>query len=136
MTTIICYLWAISSAISICLLWMGLICLIVSIIHICCNISDRNDRNRDEEEILPLKKIVSPGKKIIFAFIFFIMSSLIPNKEDIALIYVAPKIVNSEVIRKDFPEIFELGTKILRNKLKEVSKEEVKESLIKENVKK
>lgn len=129
MTTIICYLWAISNNLSCCFLWLGAISLIASIAYLACNLVERYEGSPEEESIKKLQVIFAPGARIITAIIFFILSAMTPPKDDIAMVYIAPKIIDSKVIQKDFPEIFELGTKILKNRLEQVSGNKVTENV-------
>ncbi len=38
-----------------------------------------------------------------------LLSALIPCKKDIAMIYIVPKIANSDIIQKDVPEMYDLA---------------------------
>jgi len=62
--------------------------------------------------------------KVLFPtfIISTIFAVFVPTTKEMALIYVAPKLVNSSIVREDIPKIYELGV----DKLKEIiSKKEL-----------
>jgi hypothetical protein len=45
------------------------------------------------------------------------LSIIIPTEKEIAIMYALPKIINSNVIQKDMPELYDLGLKYLKEEL-------------------
>lgn len=63
-------------------------------------------------------------KGLLFPWIFAILGVLfIPTSKEMAMIYVVPSITESQVIKQDLPEIYDLGVKSLKNWLKDKSEE-------------
>lgn len=46
-----------------------------------------------------------------------VLHALIPNSKNLALIYVLPRIAESQAIQKDLPELYNLALSNLKNKL-------------------
>jgi hypothetical protein len=71
-------------------------------------------------------------KKVKFSFIFLwlvgaflqLTSPLIPTSRNLATIIVAPEIVNSSVIQRDLPELYDVGVKALKESLAGKKKED------------
>jgi membrane-associated HD superfamily phosphohydrolase len=78
-----------------------------------------------EDELDIIKKII---KKIIIAFcLFSILLILIPTKKDAAMIYIIPKISQSETfntLSKETPEITKLALEALKETLLDITKKE------------
>lgn len=57
------------------------------------------------------------------ALLFLTLTVLIPTTRQFALIYIIPKVVNSDFVQKDIPaesrELYELGKDILKQTIKE-----------------
>ena len=55
--------------------------------------------------------------------LFLVLTVLIPTTRQFALIYIIPKVVNSDFVQKDIPaesrELYELGKDILKQTIKE-----------------
>lgn len=61
-------------------------------------------------------------KKYVFCliacgFITIGVNVITPTKNDIAIMYVVPKIANSEVVSKDCPELAKLGIEVLKKQM-------------------
>lgn len=50
----------------------------------------------------------------------------VPSSKEMAMIYVVPNITESQVVKQDIPEIYDLGVKALKDWLKKETKEETK----------
>lgn len=46
-----------------------------------------------------------------------LVAVLLPNKEALAMIYIVPKLAESELIKKDVPEIYDLAVQVLKKNL-------------------
>lgn len=57
-------------------------------------------------------------RSLIAGLIFLITSALMPSSKTIAVMVVAPAIINSEPIQKDLPEIYQLAKDALKSTLK------------------
>lgn len=53
----------------------------------------------------------------ITGIVVIVLSVLTPTKKDTAIIYVVPKLVNSEIVMKDCPELAKLGIEALKQQL-------------------
>lgn len=51
------------------------------------------------------------------AFVACAVAVLLPSKRDAAMIYVVPKLDNSEVIKRDIPDIYNMAIERLKNEL-------------------
>lgn len=49
--------------------------------------------------------------------IFGALSTFTPNSKEFAMMYVLPKVINSQCIQKDFPELYDLAMKAIKEKL-------------------
>ena len=65
-----------------------------------------------------LKKVLIPYIALIFLYIFT------PSGKELAAIYVLPKVVESDVVQEDLPEIYELAKERLKELLTEENKNE------------
>lgn len=71
----------------------------------------------DEKELNIMKKWI---KGLLLPWIFVLLGVLfIPTSKELAMIYVVPSITESQVIKQDLPEIYDLGVKSLKNWLKD-----------------
>lgn len=96
-----------TSVISIvCLMWAGLIYVITATQD--CDTEVRNECIKELYADLSLKVGV----------ISMLLAVFVPTTKQAALIYIAPKIINNEVI-ENVPEITKLGTEYLKELLKE-----------------
>lgn len=67
------------------------------------------------------------GKKItkatgIIATLALTISLFIPTSKEMAMIYVVPHLAESQVVKQDIPEIYDLGVKSLKDWLKKETK--------------
>lgn len=59
-------------------------------------------------------------KGLLLPWIFVLLGVLfIPTSKELAMIYVVPSITESQVVKQDLPEIYDLGVKSLKNWLKD-----------------
>ena len=54
---------------------------------------------------------------VVYGLITTGVNIIIPTKNDIAIMYVVPKIANSEVVSKDCPELAKLGIEVLKKQM-------------------
>lgn len=58
-------------------------------------------------------------KILFFPWVFSLLGiTFIPTSKEMAMIYVVPNIAESQVIRQDIPEIYDLGVNALKDWLK------------------
>lgn len=75
----------------------------------------------DDKEKAFFKKGIKPC--LVVLIVSFLSVLLVPNKDDMALIYVVPKMAQSETfkhITESTPEITKLGLEVLQKELKEL----------------
>jgi len=78
-----------------------------------------------------IKDIPGKMKKFLFPKLYIgliLLAVFIPSKRDMALMYVVPKVVDSQVIQKDFPDLYNIGMRALNASAKEIIKEEIKDT--------
>lgn len=69
------------------------------------------------------KEFLKHIKINIWASIVLLCATVIvPTQKEIAIIYVVPKIINSEAVKKDLPEIYDLGVNYIKEQLKKEEK--------------
>jgi len=79
-----------------------------------------NDKGVDKE----LKPVFSSISKwsLLFSLpailLLGTLSSVLPSSKTVALMYVLPEIANSEVVKRDVPEIYNLAVEALKEQLK------------------
>lgn len=58
-------------------------------------------------------------KTLLFPWIFSLLGlTFVPTSKEMAMIYVVPNIAESQVIKQDIPEIYDLGVTALKDWLK------------------
>ena len=75
----------------------------------------------DDEEKAVFKRAIKPC--LVVLIVSFLSLLLVPSKDDMALIYVVPKMAQSETfkhIAESTPEITKLGLEALQKELKEL----------------
>lgn len=72
-----------------------------------------------------IKKFASRTLKILSIPLILALSGLIfvPTSQEMAMIYVVPRLAESQVIKQDIPEIYDLGMNALKDWLKDTKKE-------------
>jgi hypothetical protein len=71
----------------------------------------------------PPASLITPPKLKKYATIgvlLCMLGGLIPDKKEMAIIYMVPVIVNSEMVQKDFPELMDLGLEALKGELNQI----------------
>lgn len=108
----------------------SLVALVFCLLAFVCNgieASTAQDYKDKEKERACLKYM---KESLIWAGIFFLFFLVIPDKKDMAMIYVIPKMAQSEIffeLNKELPELTRVGVEALKEQLKELSgKKEVK----------
>lgn len=79
---------------------------------------------QDEKDIKVIKKYTKISG--ILALFFTILTVLTPTSKEMAMIYVVPHLAESQVVKQDIPEVYDLGVKALKDWLKKETKEETK----------
>lgn len=74
----------------------------------------------DEEEKAPYKKWFK--RESIVALICGLILTFLPTTKEMAMIYVVPHISESQVIKQDIPELYDLGVNALKDWLKKETK--------------
>ena len=62
------------------------------------------------------KRCVAVGVVCVATFL------LVPRSSTVALMWVVPRIVNSEAVKRDLPELYDLAVEALRGELRELGK--------------
>lgn len=123
------------------LLWcVGISTLILStigfVLSMCCMVSFYLDNNDYDSEMDPLR-LVTKAKKVRLQCIkvmsvglsLMILSTIIPNSSQYAIMKIGPAICNSKVVQTDLPELYNLGLEALKVKLSEnISKAKVEKN--------
>jgi len=73
-----------------------------------------------DEEQEPYKKWFK--RETITAIIAALILTFVPSSKEMAMIYVVPHITESQVIKQDIPEVYDLGVKALKDWLKKENK--------------
>lgn len=60
------------------------------------------------------------------SILFLLIGGLMPDGKTIALMYVAPKLAESDIIKRDVPEVYQMALEKLKEQLAPKSKEEKK----------
>ena len=89
-----------------CLMWAG-------IIYVVASVQDCDAEVRDE-----CIKALYADLSLKVGIISMFLAVFVPTTKQAALIYIAPKVINNEVI-ENVPEITKLGTEYLKELLKE-----------------
>lgn len=91
---------------TVCLMWAGLI-------YVVASVQDCDAEVRDE-----CIKALYADLSLKVGIISMFLALFVPTTKQAALIYIAPKVVNNEVI-ENVPEITKLGTEYLKELLRE-----------------
>lgn len=99
----------------------GFVLLIMSTAAIITSVSEF------DSDINISKTLKSILKRLIPTWVFFLLGLLfIPTSKEMAMIYVVPSITESQVIKQDIPELYDLGVDALKDWLKNTKQEETK----------
>mgnify|MGYP003291406560 CR=1 FL=1 len=74
-----------------------------------------------DEEQEPYKKWFK--REAITAVIAVLILTFVPSSKEMAMIYVVPSIAESQVVKQDIPELYDLGVDALKDWLKNNKKE-------------
>lgn len=75
----------------------------------------------DEEQELYKKWF---KRETIIAIICSLVLTFLPSSKEMAMIYVVPHLAESQVVKQDIPEVYELGVKALKDWLNKETKGE------------
>lgn len=99
----------------------GVITAILVIMLVSYRLTEDSPDNRDCKIVTWLFRSILKAASVFL--LFLITAVLIPTTRQFALIYIIPKVVNSDFVQKDIPaesrEIYELGKDILKQTIKE-----------------
>lgn len=71
------------------------------------------------DEMYEHKAVKSVLKWLIPVWLFSVIGALfIPNSKQMAMIYVVPQITESQIVKQDIPELYDLGVNALKDWLK------------------
>lgn len=51
-----------------------------------------------------------------------IVSAFVPTTKEMAMIYVVPRITESQIVKQDIPELYDLGVNALKERMKDSAK--------------
>lgn len=72
------------------------------------------------DEMYEHKVVKSVLKWLIPVWLFCLIGAMfIPNSKQMAMIYVVPQITESQVVKQDIPELYDLGVNALKDWLKQ-----------------
>lgn len=98
----------------------GVLFAVLLVVLISCYISEA-DLEGYESKSASLRKALVKAASVFL--LFLITAVFIPTTRQFALIYIIPKIVNSDFVQKDIPaesrELYELGKDMLKQTIKE-----------------
>lgn len=72
---------------------------------------------QDKKDIKVIKKYTKISAILVLFFI--ILTVLTPTSKEMAMIYVVPHLSESQVVKQDIPEVYDLGVKALKDWLKQ-----------------
>ena len=75
-----------------------------------------------DEEQEPYKKWFK--RETITAVIAALILTFVPSSKEMAMIYVVPRLAESQVVKQDIPEVYNLGVKALKDWLMKETKGE------------
>lgn len=81
-----------------------------------------------DEDSPVIKEAVGKWIKILlFPWVLALFGNIFtPTSKEMAMIYVVPHLAESQVVKQDIPEVYDLGVKALKDWLKKETKEETK----------
>ena len=104
---------------------VSLVGVFVSAISIIVFIATSNSEY--EDDIRTNKTFKSVLKWLIPTWLVCVLGVLFtPTSKEMAMIYVVPHLAESQVVKQDIPEVYDLGVKALKDWLKKETKEETK----------
>ena len=105
------YLWQIADTAQFMVSFLVIAGIILSVVLIIIKIALSNE---PEEQARFTKYAPLTWKLTSF---IFLVRLFIPSSEAIAVMVVVPKLVNSEVVQKDIPELYSIAIEALKSKL-------------------
>lgn len=99
----------------------GVIAVLLTVMLVSYRITEDPPDDRDRRIVTYLFRNILKAASVFL--LFFMLTVLIPTTRQFALIYIIPKVVNSDFVQKDIPaesrEIYELGKDTLKQTIKE-----------------
>ena len=99
----------------------GVIAVLLTVMLVSYRITEDPPDDRDRRIVTYLFRNILKAASVFL--LFFMLTVLIPTTRQFVLIYIIPKVVNSDFIQKDIPEesreLYELGNDILKQTIKE-----------------
>ena len=107
------YLWGILDKIRITLLTFGILATLFFFTSMLVILLSSQCEKETVEKLTKCNKVGLPISVIII-----FVAILVPTSNNFAMMFVIPKVVESEVIKKDIPELWEAAVSSLKEKLK------------------
>ena len=99
----------------------GVIAVLLTVMLVSYRITEDPPDDRDRRIVTYLFRNILKAASMFL--LFFMLTVLIPTTRQFALIYIIPKVVNSDFVQKDIPaesrELYELGKDMLKQTIKE-----------------
>lgn len=99
----------------------GVIVALLTVMLVSYRIAEDDPEDRDCRIVTYLFRSILKTASVFL--LFLMLTVLIPTTRQFALIYIIPKVVNSDFVQKDIPaesrELYELGKDILKQTIKE-----------------
>lgn len=116
MIAILIYLASVAENIQIPMIVFAILALCISAVCFVLHFNPHDYGSGFEKETLSLFKTYYP-RFLKWGMIMLIVGCLLPDKKTVALMYVVPKLVNSSLVQKDMPDLYELGVKALKEQI-------------------
>ena len=99
----------------------GVIAVLLTVMLVSYRITEDPPDDRDRRIVTYLFRNILKAASVFL--LFLTVTILIPTTRQFALIYIIPKVINSDFVQKDIPEesreLYELGNDILKQTIKE-----------------
>lgn len=102
-TPLTIYLWQLADGLKDTVLVMGLLFAVPTLV--CAMIGHIEESKR---------ALIGSAFSFVCAMMLFLVGIFTPSSKTIAMMYVIPKLADSEVIKKDVPEMYEMAKEALR----------------------
>lgn len=96
--------------------------IIAMLIFICIWLYNASYNGDDDDTEVSIPRRITKWSFFIF-IVSMTIGLFIPTSKQMAMIYVVPQITESQVVKQDIPELYDLGINALKDWLKENKKE-------------
>ena len=114
------YIWGIADRLASVLGAMIPATLVLGVVAFAIRCACESESGVSKATVLSLRRICAT--MFVLLPISVIGYALMPSSKTIAIMVVVPAIIESDVIQKDLPEIYNLGVEALKEQLKEAAK--------------